>query len=65
MNKGIVKPSVAKGYVPFKATGIEKGMTLPNARRSFRLIKRTEDRKKVFEGSATAAALRHKEGRIS
>jgi hypothetical protein len=63
MNKGIVSENQRKGFVPVTPTGIDKGMNVPFPRRSFRLIKRTEERKALFEGSAKAARIRHKNSR--
>jgi alpha-D-ribose 1-methylphosphonate 5-phosphate C-P lyase len=59
MKKDKVKPSVAKGYLPATTTGTDKGMTLPNARRSFRRIAREEARREALEESATGARKRH------
>jgi hypothetical protein len=66
MTNKILSAAKQRSFLPTTTTGTEKGMTIPNARRSFRLIKRTEERKKVFEESATAASARHaidREGR--
>jgi hypothetical protein len=64
MNKDIVSENQRKGFVPITTTtGTEKGMNVPDNRRSFRLIKRTEERKTVSEGSAKAARIRHKNAR--
>lgn len=67
MTNKILTEAKKRSFLPATTTGTDKGMTLPNARRSFRLIKRTEAKKKVFDEGATAAKRRHKidtEGRV-
>lgn len=85
IDKGtIVNAMIAKGYMPVTTTGTDKGMTVPNARRSLRRIlhataydvvnvlkprkggkKMIVMNKEINPTSARAAAIRHKERKIT